>query len=334
MTTLSYKINNYRITLTHNENIYIKVIDEISLQTYENNIDLNEINVPFDRNDILNLIIDCLSLKENFNVSFIINSNCMKIIFDILFNLKYKYNFDVILNEKKINNNAKTECQYIKEIEDLNNKIEDLNDKFKDLNNKFERFMLIQEDKNKEIKELNDNINLIGNTFNIISEYGFDGCGGGKLNYYPINSEELIINGMEYRVDLGNGKFYENNEKTLKSFYKLKKLTILNSDIDESYMNSDKLKILILEKCRFKKFDFKFVKNLPLLEEIHFISCMYYDGNSIEETKKYLHKNIKHIFVDGEIPSNWTHMKFIQKDFINHISSICRERNIHFNKTI
>jgi hypothetical protein len=114
MTTLSYKINNYRITLTHNENIYIKVIDEISLQTYENNIDLNEINVPFDRNDILNLIIDCLSLKENFNVSFVINQNCMKIRFDILFNLKYKYNFDVILNEKKINNNAKTECQYIK----------------------------------------------------------------------------------------------------------------------------------------------------------------------------------------------------------------------------
>jgi hypothetical protein len=39
MTTLSYKIKNYRITLTQNENIYIKVIDEISLQTYENNID-------------------------------------------------------------------------------------------------------------------------------------------------------------------------------------------------------------------------------------------------------------------------------------------------------
>lgn len=330
MTTLSYKINNYRITLTHNEKIYIKVIDDISLQTYENNIDYEEITLPFNTSDKLNIILDSFLLKEGLNVSFTINQNCMKIRFDILFNLKYKYNFDVILNEKKINNNAKTECQYIKEIEDLNNKIEDLEGKLKDLNDKFERFMLIEEDKNKEIKELNDNINLIGNTCNIIID--FDG-GNSSLRYYPINTEELIINGMQYRVDIG-GKFYENNEKTLKSFYKLKKLTILNSHIDKSYINSDKLKILIFKECCFSIFDFKFVNNLPLLEEIHFISCMYCDGNSIEETKKYLHKNIKHIFVDGEIPSNRTHMKFIQKDFINHISSICRERNIHFNKTI
>ena len=329
MTTLSYKINNFRITLTHNEYIYIKVIDEISLQTYEDNIDLTDINVPFDRNDILNIIIDCLSLKENFNVSFIINQNCMKIRFDILFNLKYKYNFNVILNEKHINNNVKTECQYIKEIEDLNNKIEDLEGKFKDLNDKFEKCMLIHEQKNKE---LNDNINLIGNTCNIVSEGG--NCGNDNLSYYPINSEQLIINRINSRYDLGNNKFYENNEKTLKAFYKLNKLTILNSHIDVLHINSDKLKILILKECSFTIFDFKFVINLPLLEEIHFISCMYHNGNSIEETKKYLHKNIKHIFVDGEIPPNHTSAKFIQKDFINHISSICRERNIHFNKIV
>ena len=175
MTTLSYKINNYRITLTHNENIYIKVIDEISLQTYENNIDINELNIPFDRNDILNIIIDCFALKENFNVSFVINSNCMKIRFEILFNLKYKYNFDVILNEKHINNNAKTECQYIKEIEDLNNKLE--------------KFMLIQEERNNVLINIIDNIGYLKKE---IFEYRI-GMPEPISSYYSINIKELKI---------------------------------------------------------------------------------------------------------------------------------------------
>ena len=48
--TDSFEIEKYAIVSSLNErNIYIKVIDEISLQTYENNIDINELNIPFDK---------------------------------------------------------------------------------------------------------------------------------------------------------------------------------------------------------------------------------------------------------------------------------------------
>ncbi len=114
MTTCQYKIDNFNITLSQiDNNIYIKIVDNISFQTYENNIDFNDINLPFERNDIFNIIVDCFSFKENFNVSFLIKENNIKITFDIIFNLKYRYNFNIILIEKNVKSEKKNEYIYI-----------------------------------------------------------------------------------------------------------------------------------------------------------------------------------------------------------------------------
>ena len=320
MTTLSYKINNYRITLTHNENIYIKVIDEISLQTYENNIDLNEINVPFDRNDILNLIIDCLSLKENFNVSFVINQNCMKIIFDILFNLKYKYNFDVILNEKKINNNAKTECQYIKEIEELEYKLNELNEKF-------EKSILIQEQKNQELINIIENIGYLNKT---IYSYVW-----GKQNY-TINMKELSLSSYTINsIDYPTQSKDINDENTLKCFYRLEKLcinSIGNKDngrlkINKAQFQNNTLKTLKLNNCLIDTFEF--IHGFPILEEITFERCFCYEFNINNKNYLLLHKNIKRIFISGE-NTNDPNKQYDMINIANRISLICKEINIEF----
>ena len=84
-------------------------------------MDFNDINLPFDKNDIFNIIDDCFSLKENFNVSFLIKQNNIKLTFDIIFSSKYKHNFNLILIEKNVKSEIKMECEYIKEINDLKN---------------------------------------------------------------------------------------------------------------------------------------------------------------------------------------------------------------------
>ena len=159
MTTIQYKIENFNITLSQiDDNIYIKVVDNISFQTYENNVDFNDIVLPFDKNDIFNIISDCFSSNK---VSFLVRENNVKITFDIIFNSKYKYNFEVVLIEKNVKSDVKSECQYIKEINDLKKELESLkimfNNEIKSLKNNQEKN--VKGDTKSEyqyIKETND----------------------------------------------------------------------------------------------------------------------------------------------------------------------------------
>ena len=118
MSTYSYKINNFNITLSQFDDvIYIKIVDDISYETYENNINFSKIQLPFDKNDIFNIIFDSFSLKEDCNVSFLIKENIMKLIFNVIFSKKYIYTFDILLNQTSVKSTEKNrnEMEFTKE---------------------------------------------------------------------------------------------------------------------------------------------------------------------------------------------------------------------------
>jgi hypothetical protein len=177
---------------------------------------------------------------------------------------------------------------------------EEKNKEIKDLNKKLERFMLIQEHKNKD---LNTNIQTIG--FICQTIFTING-----LKYIPINIKELTIDKYYYGIGRQDKEHKWNDENTLKCFYRLEKLTLIDSNL---LIYHDTLKILVLERCTFYSFDL--LINLPLLEEIHFISCTY-ECTMIETSKNNLHKNIKKIYISGN------------KEIIFQLSIICKERNI------
>jgi len=268
MTTQSYKINNFNITLSSIDDvIYIKIVDNISFETYENNVDFDYIKLPFDKNDILNIICDCFSLKENFNVSFLIKHNCLKLTFDILFNLKYKYNFDIILNEKNIKNEVKTEYQYNKEI--------------KDLNDKFENMILTQEEK---IQELLNTIENLNNVIECISYVKHEI----KITY-EILSSSFYINSKEINIH----DFNINDENALKCFYRLETLKLhgFHYNTNQLKCTNDKLKILYIHLRGSGCIDsFNFLHNFPNLEELNIRACQRHILVSTD-IKKYF--NIK-----------------------------------------
>ena len=234
MTTKSYKINNFRITLTHNDNIYIKVIDEVSLQTYENNIEYDEITLPFNKNDILNIILDCFILKENFNVSFTVNKKCMKLTFDMLFNLKYKHEFYVILNEKNTNNNVKQEYKYTKEIEYLNNKLYKLYNDYCELEIKYNK-------KNNEYNDLEKKYNEKIVDFDELEEKYNE-----KIIEFNELEEEYNENNIEFddlvkKINVEVDELKKKNNKNIVEFNELnEELTLDYNKLVEEYNDKDK----------------------------------------------------------------------------------------------
>jgi len=155
-------------------------------------------------------------LKEDCNVVFFIKENSMKLIFNVIFNKKYKYTFDIILKPKSIKSEMKSEYQYQKEIKSLNDKIDTLvlehDLKIKKLDDKIETLMLDQELK---IKSLNDKIetlmleyqdmNLVltylSDTYDIIVGKTTDdifGDGKPKNIMCKINSTDIIIGANIY----------------------------------------------------------------------------------------------------------------------------------------
>jgi hypothetical protein len=264
MITYQFKINNFNISLSKiDDNIYIKVVDNISYQIYENNIDINDIVLPFNKNDILDIIVDCFLVKENCKVFFLIKENNLKITFDIIFNSKYKSNFYIILIEKK--NEKKDEYQYIKELEDEFKSFKE-EQKEKDkillslieqnniLKSTIETFMKEQLDKNNKLESI---INCCTN----VKHYYIPSC----YVYYQLNSTEIIYD--DPRI------FKEHFE--INNFYQLNKL-ILKQGYYDKYINfSNKtLKILILDSPHITKL--QGLDKLPSLEIIKISGVIFF----------------------------------------------------------
>ena len=338
MNTQSYKINNFNITLSPIDNvIYIKVVDDISFQTYENNIDFDDIKLPFDKNDILNIICDCFSLKENCTVSFLIKHNCMKLTFDILFNLKYKYNFDIVLNEKKIN----TELKYNKEIYDLQLKYENTISTLENNNKNFERLISDREYKMKELLRIinileceNNNyeglmlekenkITELLQTINILECKNNISTQEKKNNKFKtfmsekenLDIEEYIFSGDKYDLPI--------KINLIKNFYKLNKL-IIAYNYEYLVSSNETVKILIIRSPNIKTLE-GLNTQFPSLEVIVIESSGIRDPIDIIP---YLHKNIKKIELLGPnitfiLSTKNKHIQFTQYCKINGIELIC-----------
>ncbi len=130
----NYILDNYNITTTLTElSVYIRVMNNISFQSYESTVHLRDINLPFEKRQIYDIICNCFERKPDYDTTITVKNNGITVAFDITFNGAFKTNFSLILPEKKMTEDGnltisinKIEIEYKKEIEILKSKIEKL----------------------------------------------------------------------------------------------------------------------------------------------------------------------------------------------------------------
>jgi hypothetical protein len=123
----NFILDEYNITTTLTElSVFMRVLNNVSYQSYENTIHLRDINLPFKKNHIYDVLTNCFNKKENYDVVFNIKNNALNLTFNVLFEGMFESTFSIILPEKKMTEDSnitlninKIEVAYKKEIENL-----------------------------------------------------------------------------------------------------------------------------------------------------------------------------------------------------------------------
>ncbi len=98
----NFTLNEYTITTTLKEDLlFIRVTNGVSYQSYENNISLNDINLPFEKRLRYEMIVNCFSNKEKYNVIFNVKQNALEMVFIAILEDVFTINFTIVLPEKK-----------------------------------------------------------------------------------------------------------------------------------------------------------------------------------------------------------------------------------------
>ncbi len=98
----NFTLNDYTITTTLKEDLlFIRVTNGVSYQSYENNISLNDINLPFEKRLKYEMIVSCFSKKEKYNVIFNVKQNALEMAFIAILEDVFTINFTIVLPEKR-----------------------------------------------------------------------------------------------------------------------------------------------------------------------------------------------------------------------------------------
>lgn len=126
----SFIYGDFNITTSFSDGcIYIRLVNNITYQCYEDNIECSDIESPFYHEETYNIICECFQKKPNFEANFEVDINRLKIIFTILINGSYSLKFNIIVKEKILNgdtqislNITRLEAKYKEDIKRLETK--------------------------------------------------------------------------------------------------------------------------------------------------------------------------------------------------------------------
>jgi hypothetical protein len=270
----SYIINDYNITISLDKSIdksisldkliYIKIINSITYQCFEDNINIQDINLPFTNKNIYSILCRCFNNDKNYNVTFIIDKNYLKLNFVIIFDNEFHTKFDIKLKETIVKDYYKISLNYHKLEDEHNKKIRKLEDR---------------------IIKLEDKINCLVNTEQFMYITSPNEGATNYCNHLKLNILELTIGDSSYSMAI---------LPKIEKFYQLHKL-ILNGSYNHSTIQfiNKTLKILVIKTNYLTSL--QNLDNLPSLEiiEVH--------TSTLINIIPFLHKNIKKILFYQDI---------------------------------
>ena len=222
--TSTFNINeHYSIELslnTHENNIYMLIVNKISHKSYETIIRPSDImNNIFNIESIHKIIVKSLNTDENTDYTFNINfsGDSLKLSFNALLDEYLKINFDICLTEKKISSDDELSINFNK----MNIKLKELEKIITEQRNLFEYKFTQQE---KQIINLENNlsncvVNLLLNHVQIIN------CSYYINLFVPIYLSELDFCDQNRFSGISSSYPYIDYEK-IDQLYKLKKLKL------------------------------------------------------------------------------------------------------------
>lgn len=111
----TFEFNNFSVISSLCErNIYIKFSDNINFTTYESTLDQKELRLNFALPEIYKIIKKCFQKEEHYNVEVTANSNLLRLVFTALVGGILNINFEVLLREKIMSNDAQLTTSFNK----------------------------------------------------------------------------------------------------------------------------------------------------------------------------------------------------------------------------
>ena len=317
----SYTINdNFKIIVSLNQNsVYIRVKDNTTSRQYEGNVDERTVKLQFSLQEIYKLIITTFEQQvkneennvpeeernQDFNVEFVVKTNILELVFNLVLHSIVKINFTILLKEKIISGNEEATLILNSIEENFNKEISLLKKKYQEI-----------EEKNKQLMKFIEKV-----SFAEIALYHCGSHHGTHLIidiFFPINSIELLV---EYDVKIYQQMRFKNfYDKKLKLFYELKKIkfehyvytdftTLSNDSVEELTIkpngggssltsinginNFPNLKILHLEQCTNLKDVYISLSNIKHnIKHLTFIGCTNIDQQNL---KLYCEQNKIHL---------------------------------------
>jgi hypothetical protein len=277
----SFEYNNYSIVSLLNEedeNIYIKIVDKITMMYYENVVDLEKLGVSFSLTDAYQIMNKCFTKEPGYNVTLTISPDMittnMTASFKATIGGFLNISFDVILMEKIMSNDCqltinvhKMEQQYLQTIETLTQRLTKLE-------------VLVDAISNVEICVLK-----MGSAWPVASESGnrLESRQPTLKIFYNINT--TIIEETCYNFDYSK----------IKLFYNLESLT--TNEITSFHNNSPESVSLTTLTLAQKMSSFDFLIKLPNLTTLQINNGVYNNSspevglpNLVSVLKGYKHK--------------------------------------------
>jgi hypothetical protein len=313
--TSTFNINeNYSIDLslnTHENHIYILIVNKTSNKSYENIIMPTDImNYTFNIESIHKIIVKCFDTDENTDYTFNINcyGDSIKLSFNVLLDEYLKINFDICLTEKKLSSNDELLLNFNK----MNIKLIELEKNITEQRNNFEHKITQQEKQiinleHKNIQQEKQIINLENNLSNCVinllqTTIDSNGAAYAINLLVPIYLSELDFTDKVHFPYITSVYKYIDYEK-IDHLYKLKKLKLIfySYSFSSSLAKSKTVEHLTISchgSCSFQSRtnppEFTGLEHFPNLKHLCVESSDFSSKSFVGNLKSFKH-NIKKI---------------------------------------
>lgn len=263
MTSNTYTIGDYSVTTSLSEMcVYIRVVNNVSFQCFEDNVDITELKLPFNNRQIYDILSKCFDDTKDFKVTFLMKKGMLNLNFDILFNGSFDVHFSFILKEMVMKADSKMTMNFHKLEADYNKKIE------------------MQE---QRIKKLEEMVECLVNMEHFMCTESPSYYRGQKLNLLELSLFTTTKENNDTNVNQKIQYFYQLNKLTINGYYTYSNINFSNKT----------LKILIIMTGSISSLEG--LNGLPLLEEIEVRT----NALNVDNIIPHLHKNIKKITFFG-----------------------------------
>lgn len=317
----SYTINdNFKIIVSLNQNsVYIRVKDNTTSRQYEGNVDERTVKLQFSLQEIYKLITATFEQQltnedepeeernQDFNVEFVVKTNILELVFNLLLHDIVRINFTVLLKEKIISGNEEATLILNGIEENFNKEISLLKKKYQEI-----------DEKNKQLMKFIEKVSFAEIS---IALYTSDGHGANSVIklYYPINSNILLVKYKE--VQAGSFTFNKFYDDKLNLFYQLKKITFEHYVyFDFTTLSNDSIEELIIKPENGGNANnltsINGITNFPNLKILHLERCI----------------NLKDVYISlSSIKHNIKQMTFIGCSNIDqqNLKLYCEQNKIH-----